>query len=76
MEDMMKCAMIHNYGSASEVLKIQSIPVPRVGRGEVLVRQRATSVNPIDCRVRGGYGRVCYRRSKTEHFFGLMPTEN
>lgn len=30
--------------------------MPAPGEGEVLVRQRATSVNPIDCRRRGGYG--------------------
>jgi NADPH:quinone reductase-like Zn-dependent oxidoreductase len=64
MDDTMKCAMIHEYGPAAEVLRIQSVPVPSLRRGEVLVRQHATSVNPIDCRVRGGYGRVILSRMR------------
>ncbi|WP_339482039.1 zinc-binding dehydrogenase [Pseudomonas sp. RL_5y_Pfl2_73] len=68
MSNSMKCAVVREYGSASEVLKIESLPVPDVGPDEVLVRQYATSVNPIDCRVREGYGRVVFTKMRG---FGL-----
>jgi len=38
-------------------LKVQTSNLPRAGRGQVLVRVDATSVNPIDARRAGGYGR-------------------
>ena len=37
-------------------LALQSVELPRPGNGEVLVRVRATSVNPIDVKRAGGYG--------------------
>lgn len=57
MENMQR-AVLHRYGSAAEVLRIEQAPRPPIGKNEVLVRQYASSVNPIDCRMRGGYGRV------------------
>lgn len=54
----MECVLIHQYGSASEVLKIDNIGVPEPGKHEVLIRQHASSINPIDYRMRNGYGRV------------------
>ncbi|MCX4782473.1 alcohol dehydrogenase catalytic domain-containing protein [Streptomyces sp. NBC_01264] len=51
-------AQITRFGPARGVFEVaRDVPVPLPGKGEVLVRQRATSVNPIDCRRRGGYGR-------------------
>jgi NADPH:quinone reductase-like Zn-dependent oxidoreductase len=38
-------------------LQVRSSAVPGVGRGQVLVRVEAASVNPIDVRRAGGYGR-------------------
>lgn len=57
MEHMQQ-AVLHRYGPAPEVLNIEQAPRPSIGKNEVLVRQYASSVNPIDCRMRGGYGRV------------------
>ena len=54
----MKCAIIESYGPASQVLKIASIDTPDVRENEVLVKQFATSINPLDCKMRQGYGRV------------------
>jgi reticulon-4-interacting protein 1, mitochondrial len=54
----MQQAVLHRYGPAPEVLNIEQAPRPRIGKNEVLVRQYASSVNPIDSRMRGGYGRV------------------
>ncbi|MFD5112662.1 zinc-binding dehydrogenase [Streptomyces sp. NPDC058391] len=53
----MRAAEIGRFGTAQDVFEVaENAPVPAPGHGEVLVRQRATSVNPIDCRRRGGYG--------------------
>ena len=54
--ELMKAWVINQYGS-NEVLEMQSVPVPRVrGSTDVLVRVHAASVNPIDYRMRSGYG--------------------
>jgi len=42
---------------AQPQLAIQDVPLPMPGRGQVLVRVRATSVNPIDLKRSAGYGR-------------------
>jgi NADPH:quinone reductase-like Zn-dependent oxidoreductase len=49
----MKAVVFRRYGGAPEVVEL---PEPRPGAGEVLVRVRATSVNPIDWKqVDGAY---------------------
>ena len=55
---VMKGVVIHRYGTGADVLDIETIGIPDPGRNEVLVRQHATSINPIDYRMRAGYGRV------------------
>ena len=50
----MKAIRIHNYGGP-EVLKYEKAPRPQPGKDEVLIRVHATSVNPIDWKVRQGY---------------------
>lgn len=37
-------------------LSVESMPVPLAGKGEVVLRVEATSVNPIDVKRAGGYG--------------------
>lgn len=49
----MKAVRIHVYGS-SEVLNIENIPVPIIADNEVLIKIYATSVNPLDWKVREG----------------------
>jgi NADPH:quinone reductase-like Zn-dependent oxidoreductase len=58
----MRQVVIHAYGGAAEVLRIEEAPIPRIRRNEVLVRQHASSVNPIDCRMRDGSGRVLFSK--------------
>lgn len=54
----MRAAHADRFGAAQDVfVGVDDAPTPMPGKGEVLVRQRATSVNPIDCRRRSGYGR-------------------
>lgn len=49
----MKAAVIHSFGSP-DVLDVEDIERPRPGRGEVLVRVHAASVNPVDYKMRAG----------------------
>jgi NADPH:quinone reductase-like Zn-dependent oxidoreductase len=49
----MVAAVFDRYGSP-EVLQLKQLPVPTPGPDEVLVRVRAASVNPADCKLRKG----------------------
>jgi NADPH:quinone reductase-like Zn-dependent oxidoreductase len=49
----MKAIVVHQYGGP-EVLEFEDYPDPVPGRGEVLVRVAATSVNPLDYKRRAG----------------------
>ena len=49
----MKAVVIDGFGGVDQ-LHIQNVDDPEVGKGEVLVRVRATSVNPIDLKIRNG----------------------
>jgi len=49
----MRALRIHSYGGP-EVMRLEKAPVPVAGAGQVLVRVRAASVNPIDWKMRRG----------------------
>jgi len=49
----MKAAIIEHYGSPDQ-FKIKDLPTPEIDKGEILIRNRASSVNPIDTIVRKG----------------------
>lgn len=49
----MRALRIHAYGGP-EVLRLEEAPLPKSGPGQVLVRVRAASVNPIDWKMRRG----------------------
>lgn len=54
----MHAAVLREYGPAGSTLRVESdYPAPSPGPGQVLVRVKGSSVNPIDVRVAGGYGR-------------------
>jgi NADPH:quinone reductase-like Zn-dependent oxidoreductase len=63
----MKAVVVHQYGGP-EVLQFEEYPDPVAGRGEVLVRVAATSVNPIDYKRRAGLMKDFY----PIHFPGLV----
>ncbi|UXA08483.1 NADP-dependent oxidoreductase [Mycobacterium sp. SMC-2] len=50
----MKAVQYHRYGG-SEVLQYEEVQRPVPGPGEVLVQVAATSFNPVDAGIRGGY---------------------
>ena len=49
----MKAVLLHEYGPADN-LKYEEVPTPEPGPDEVLIRVAATSVNPIDWKLRSG----------------------
>jgi NADPH:quinone reductase-like Zn-dependent oxidoreductase len=49
----MKAVQMHAYGGP-EQLRYEEVPTPSAGAGEVLVRVAATSINPIDWKIRRG----------------------
>lgn len=58
---------INDFGGP-EVFETREQPVPEVGAGEVLVRVRATSVNPVDYKIRRGDAEaLCPPRPATLH---------
>ncbi|GAA0493093.1 NADP-dependent oxidoreductase [Salinibacillus aidingensis] len=50
----MKAVVIEEYGGRNQ-LKMKEIPKPEIGEHQVLVEMYATSINPIDWKVREGY---------------------
>jgi len=51
----MKAIRVQQFGGP-EVLKIEEVPVPEPGAGQVLVRVKAVGVNPVETYIRsGGY---------------------
>lgn len=50
----MKAVWYERFGPASEVLHLGEMPDPAAGPGEVLVRLRASGVNPSDVKLRAG----------------------
>jgi len=55
----MKAAIYDEFGGA-DVLQVREVDDPPVGPDTVLVRTRATSVNPVDHKVREGYLRGAF----------------
>ena len=49
----MKAVVLHEYGDV-EQLRYEDAELPPVGENEVRVRMRATSINPVDWKIRSG----------------------
>jgi len=49
----MKAVVMHEYGGP-DVLKYENVPDPLPGKGEVLIRVAAASINPVDLGQRSG----------------------
>ncbi len=56
----MKAAVTEAFGGIDRVV-VRDVPKPAPGPGEVLVRVRAASMNPLDCKLREGKFRFVFR---------------
>jgi NADPH:quinone reductase len=50
----MRAALYTRTGPAAEVLHVEEVDRPAPGPAEVLVRVRASGINPTDCKIRAG----------------------
>lgn len=57
LPEIMKAIVIEDFGE-SNVLKQTELPTPSAKAGEVLIEVRASSVNPVDWKIRCGFGAV------------------
>ena len=46
--DAMQAAVLHAYDGAPDSLRVETRPVPRPQRGQVLVKMTAAPINPSD----------------------------
>src|SRR5437764_8137750 len=54
----MKAIRVHGFGGP-EVLRLEEVPTPQPGPGEVLVRMHAIGINPVETYIRAGkYARL------------------
>src|SRR3984957_6654286 len=49
----MKAVLLYSYGDATQ-LRYEETAVPKCGDNEVLIKVHATSINPIDVKIRSG----------------------
>ena len=63
----MKAIVMHEFGGP-EVLHLEDVPRPRPAAGEVLVKVNATSINPVDTKIREGKSKQKFPTS-----FPLIP---
>lgn len=56
MPTTMKAIRVHRFGGP-EVLRYETVPMPELAPGEVLIRVHAVGVNPPDWYLRDGYAR-------------------
>lgn len=52
--DTMRTVRFHEYGEASDVLKLETVPVPTPGPGEIRIAVHACGLNPADWALCGG----------------------
>src|SRR5437762_6473674 len=54
----MKAILVHEFGEPN-VLRLEEVPTPRPGPGQVLVRIQAIGINPVETYIRAGtYARL------------------
>lgn len=65
----MKAQILKGFGGV-ENLVMEEIPIPKPAAGEVLVRVKAISINPVDIKTRIGKGRAASLRDQSPMILG------
>ena len=60
LPERMRAVLVPSFGAPAVLRLADDLPLPRLEAHEVLVRVGAAGVNPLDCRVRAGYGRSLF----------------
>ena len=66
----MRAAWFEEFGDADKVFRTGEHPKPEVGEGQVLVRVRASGVNPLDVKRRAGHRGPMMAERMIPHFDG------
>lgn len=64
----MKAIVINEYGSTDVLQYKEDVPMPEIGPNDILVRNKATSVNPVDTLKRDGYGWPIFEKKRPIKF--------
>ncbi|MDR1503885.1 MAG: alcohol dehydrogenase catalytic domain-containing protein [Prevotella sp.] len=51
----MKVIVINKFGYPNDTFQTIDYPVPAIGNDDILIKVKATSINPIDYKIRGGH---------------------
>lgn len=51
----MKAIVLNSYGDADKAFRTMELPIPEINNDEVLIKVKATSINPIDYKIRSGF---------------------
>ncbi|MFC3908061.1 zinc-dependent alcohol dehydrogenase family protein [Legionella dresdenensis] len=51
---MMYAQVVRAFGPAAQAFGLEQVPIPKVNEKQMLIRVLASSVNPVDCKLRSG----------------------
>lgn len=69
----MRALRFHSFGALSAVLRIEEIPTPITGDGDLLVKVKAAAINPSDVKnVQGAFSQTTLPRTPGRDFAGIV----
>ena len=71
----MYAAVIENYGDESTFKIDKSVNLPEPKQNQVLVKVKASSVNPIDLMKREGYGSAIFEKQRRQNFPWILGSD-
>ena len=71
----MYAAVIENYGDESTFKIDESVILPEPKQNQVLVKVKASSVNPIDLMKREGYGSAIFEKQRRQNFPWILGSD-
>ena len=71
----MYAAVIENYGDESKFKIDESVILPEPKQNQVLVKVKASSVNPIDLMKREGYGSAIFEKQRRQNFPWILGSD-